>query len=72
MSRISEIRSSGYGEVVNIVDEIETRYFARRKELIDLGGDWTKDDLQEMLFEIFDRVGYTEYVVGETISGGIE
>jgi len=72
MSRISEIRSSGYGEVVNIVDEIETRYFARRKELIDLGGDWTKEDLQEMLFEIFERVGYTEYVVGETISGGIE
>jgi len=70
MSRISEIRSSAYGELRNMIDEVETRYFSRRKELIDLGGDWTREDLQEMLFEIFDNAGVLGYTVDETISGG--
>ena len=72
MSRISEIRSVAYGELIEMISEVETRYFARRKELIDLGGDWTREDLQEMLFEIFDNAGVLGYTVDETISGGMD
>lgn len=72
MSRISEIRSVAYGNLVEMISEVEAEYFARRKEMIDLGGDWTREDLQEMLFEIFDSTGVLNYAVEETISGGME
>lgn len=72
MSRISEIRSVAYGNLVEMISEVEAEYFARRKEMIDLGGDWTREDLQEMLFEIFDSTGVLTYAVEETISGGMD
>ena len=72
MSRISEIRSVAYGNLIEMISEVEAEYFARRKEMIDLGGDWTREDLQEMLFEIFDSTGVLNYAVEETISGGME
>lgn len=71
MSRISEIRSSAYGELRDIISEVETRYFARRRDLIELGGDWTRDDIMDMLLEIFDNADRLEYTVDETISGGL-
>lgn len=71
MSRISEIRSSAYGELREIISEVETRYFARRRDLIELGGDWTRDDIMDMLLEIFDNADRLEYTVDETISGGL-
>ena len=72
MSRISEIRSVAYGNLVEMISEVEAEYFARRKEMIDLGGDWTREDLQEMLFEIFDSTGVLTYAVEETISGAMD
>jgi hypothetical protein len=67
-----EIRSVAYGNLVEEIAGVESKYFARRKELIELGGDWTKEDLRDMLFEIFDSVGVLDYAVCETISGGFD
>ena len=64
-----EIRSVAYGNLVEEIAGVESKYFARRKELIELGGDWTKEDLRDMLFEIFTMVDRTDYEVGETITG---
>lgn len=72
MSKISEIRSVAYGELREMISEVEARYFARRKDLIELGGDWTRDDVMDMLLEIFDNADRLEYVVDETISGGMD
>ena len=67
-----EIRSVAYGNLVEEIAGVESKYFARRKELIELGGDWTKEDLRDMLFEIFESVDGLEYAVSETISGAME
>lgn len=71
MSKITEIRSSAYGALREIISEVETKYFARRRDLIELGGDWTRDDMMDMLLEIFDNADRLEYEVDETISGGM-
>jgi len=69
MMNAHEIRSVAYGNLSEEINAVEAYYFARRKELIELGGDWTKDDLREMLFNIFDANQNTDYAVGETLSG---
>jgi hypothetical protein len=68
MMNPDQIKSQAYDTIVSKCQSVIGHYMSHRPRADEMA-DWSKEDLRDMFLELVDCIEYTDYVVGETISG---
>ena len=71
MSFANDIKAKAYNDIVEKTSIVVKEYMECRPRANEMA-DWSKDQIRDMFFELIDYIEYTDYRVGETLTGAEE
>ena len=71
MSYVHDVKAAAYDDIIDKCSSVLKEYMSHRPRDNEMA-DWSKEDIRDMLLDLIDFIEYTDYKVGETITGAEE